>query len=69
MDRSGAGPKYGLHLSRPGNGISHYIHMEPFAKPGPMIGVDSHTTQAGCIRMIAFGAGVGDDIRDRRPLS
>src|SRR5437588_786289 len=26
--------KYGLHFSRPGNGISHYIHMERFGKPG-----------------------------------
>src|SRR5437588_696791 len=39
--------KYGLHFSRPGNGISHYIHMERFGKPGQtMLGADSHTTQA-----------------------
>jgi aconitate hydratase len=50
--------KYGLHYSRPGNGISHYIHMERFAKPGQMmVGADSHTTQAGCMGMIAIGAG------------
>jgi aconitate hydratase len=50
--------KYGLHFSRPGNGISHYIHMERFGKPGAtMIGADSHTTQAGCLGMIAIGAG------------
>jgi aconitate hydratase len=50
--------KYGLHFSRPGNGISHYIHMERFGKPGQtMVGADSHTTQAGCLGMIAIGAG------------
>jgi aconitate hydratase len=50
--------KYGLHFSRPGNGISHYIHMERYGKPGQtMIGADSHTTQAGCLGMIAIGAG------------
>ena len=50
--------KYGLHFSRPGNGISHYIHMERYGKPGQtMIGADSHTTQAGCVGMIAIGAG------------
>ncbi len=50
--------KYGLHYSRPGNGISHYIHMERYGKPGQtMVGADSHTTQAGCVGMIAIGAG------------
>lgn len=50
--------KYGLHFSRPGNGISHYIHMERFGKPGQtMLGADSHTVQGGCLGMIAIGAG------------
>src|SRR5437764_1361078 len=50
--------KYGLHFSRPGNGISHYIHMERYGKPGQtMLGADSHTTQGGCLGMIAIGAG------------
>jgi len=50
--------KYGLHFSRPGNGISHYIHMERYGKPGQtMLGADSHTTQAGCLGMVAIGAG------------
>ncbi len=50
--------KYGLHFSRPGNGISHYIHMERYGKPGQtMVGADSHTTQAGCLGMVAIGAG------------
>jgi aconitate hydratase len=50
--------KYGLHFSRPGNGISHYIHMERFGKPGDtMLGADSHTVQGGCLGMVAIGAG------------
>jgi len=50
--------KYGLYFSRPGNGISHYIHMERYGKPGQtMVGADSHTTQAGSLGMIAIGAG------------
>src|SRR5437764_11890476 len=50
--------KHGLHFSRPGNGISHYVHMERFGKPGQtMVGADSHTTQAGCVGMVAIGAG------------
>lgn len=50
--------KHGLYFSRPGNGISHYIHMERYGKPGQtMVGADSHTTQAGCLGMIAIGAG------------
>src|SRR5947209_6709751 len=50
--------KHGLYFSRPGNGISHYIHMERYGKPGQtMLGADSHTTQAGCLGMVAIGAG------------
>src|SRR5439155_23661952 len=44
--------------SRPGNGISHYIHIERFAKPGQvMVGADSHTTTSGALGMFASGAG------------
>src|SRR5947199_5018052 len=50
--------KFGAHFSRPGNGISHYIHIERFAKPGGiMVGADSHTTTSGALGMIAIGAG------------
>ena len=50
--------KYGLWYSRPGNGISHYISIERFAKPGDiMVGADSHTTTSGALGMIAIGAG------------
>jgi aconitate hydratase len=50
--------KYGAHYSRAGNGISHYISLERFAKPGQiLIGADSHTTTSGGVGMIAIGAG------------
>ena len=50
--------KYGIHYSRAGNGISHYISLERFAKPGQiLVGADSHTTTSGALGMIAIGAG------------
>ncbi len=50
--------KYGVHFSRPGNGICHQVHLERFGRPGKtLIGSDSHTPTAGGIGMLAFGAG------------
>jgi aconitate hydratase len=50
--------RYGIHYSRPGNGISHYIHLERFARPGELlVGADSHSTMAGALGMFAVGAG------------
>src|SRR6266850_1268450 len=50
--------RYGLLYSRPGNGISHYLHLERFARPGLfLLGADSHTTMAGALGMLAIGAG------------
>jgi aconitate hydratase len=50
--------KFGAWFSRPGNGISHYISLERFARPGEiMVGADSHTTTSGALGMIAIGAG------------
>lgn len=50
--------RYGLHYSRPGNGICHYLHIERFAKPGELlVGADSHTTTSGALGMFAVGAG------------
>jgi aconitate hydratase len=50
--------RYGAHFSRPGNGISHYVSLERFARPGEiLIGADSHTTTSGALGMIAIGAG------------
>src|SRR5918993_3480725 len=50
--------RYGIHYSRPGNGISHYVHLERFAKPGEvLVGADSHSTMAGAVGMFSVGAG------------
>jgi len=50
--------KYGVHFSRPGNGICHQVHLERFGKPGKtLIGSDSHTPTAGGLGMLSFGAG------------
>jgi aconitate hydratase len=49
---------YGIQYSRPGNGISHYVHLERFARPGELlVGADSHSTMAGAVGMFAVGAG------------
>src|SRR5205807_637486 len=50
--------KHGAYFSRPGNGISHYVSLERFAKPGQvLVGADSHTTTSGALGMVAIGAG------------
>src|SRR5271157_2001008 len=50
--------RFGIWYSRPGNGISHPVHMQRFGKPGEtLIGSDSHTAAAGSMGMFAFGAG------------
>ncbi len=50
--------RYGVRYSRPGNGISHYVHLERFARPGELlVGADSHSTMAGALGMFAVGAG------------
>ena len=50
--------KYGIWYSKPGNGVSHPVHMERFGKPGKtLLGSDSHTCAAGSMGMLAIGAG------------
>lgn len=50
--------KYGIWYSRPGNGVSHMVHMERFGIPGKsLLGSDSHTPAAGSMGMLAIGAG------------
>lgn len=50
--------RFGLWYSRPGNGVSHPVHMEHFGKPGKtLLGSDSHTCAAGSLGMLAIGAG------------
>ncbi|BCS53505.1 aconitate hydratase [Geobacter sp. SVR] len=53
-----AATKFGVHLSKPGNGVSHQVHLERFGVPGmTLLGADSHTPTAAGLSMIAIGAG------------
>ena len=50
--------RFGIWYSRPGNGVSHPVHMERFGIPGrTLLGSDSHTPAAGALGMLAIGAG------------
>src|SRR5436190_16379248 len=50
--------RFGLWFSRPGNGVSHPVHMQRFGKPGKtLLGSDSHTPAGGSLGMLAIGAG------------
>ncbi|MGD8378972.1 MAG: aconitase family protein, partial [Gammaproteobacteria bacterium] len=50
--------RFGVWFSRPGNGVSHPVHMERFGKPGrTLLGSDSHSCAAGSLGMLAIGAG------------
>jgi aconitate hydratase len=53
-----AAEKYGVYLSKPGNGVSHQVHLERFGVPGTtLLGADSHTPTAAGLGMLAIGAG------------
>jgi len=53
-----AAQKFGLWYSRPGNGVSHPVHMERFGIPGrSLVGSDSHSCAAGSLGMLAIGTG------------
>ena len=53
-----AAMKFGVHLSKPGNGVSHQVHLERFGVPGKtLLGADSHTPTAAGLAMLAIGAG------------
>ncbi len=53
-----AAARYGVHFSKPGNGVSHQVHMERFGVPGKtLLGSDSHTPGAAGISMLGIGAG------------
>lgn len=50
--------RFGIWYSPPGNGVSHPVHQELFAKPGKsLLGSDSHTCSAGAMGMLAIGTG------------
>ena len=53
-----AAQKFGVYLSKPGNGVSHQVHLERFGVPGTtLLGADSHTPTAAGLGMLAIGAG------------
>jgi aconitate hydratase len=53
-----AAARYGVHFSKPGNGVSHQVHMERFGVPGKtLLGADSHTPGAAGISLLGIGAG------------
>jgi aconitate hydratase len=50
--------RFGIWYSKPGNGVSHPVHMQRFGIPGKtLIGSDSHTCAAGSLGMLAIGVG------------
>ena len=50
--------KYGVYVSRPGNGICHTVHVARFGAPGKIsMGGDSHTPHGGAIGMLCIGVG------------
>src|SRR5512143_1089985 len=53
-----AAARFGVHFSKPGNGVSHQVHMERFGAPGKtLLGADSHTPGAAGVSMLGIGAG------------
>jgi aconitate hydratase len=50
--------KYGVYVSKPGNGICHAVHVARFGAPGKLsMGGDSHTPHGGSIGMLCIGVG------------
>ena len=57
-----AAKRFGVHVSRPGNGICHAVHVARFGVPGKVsMGGDSHTPHGGAIGMLCIGVGGMDD--------
>lgn len=53
-----AARRFGVWYSKPGNGVSHPVHMQHFGAPGKtLIGSDSHTCAGGSLGMLAIGTG------------
>lgn len=50
--------RFGVWYSKPGNGVSHPVHMDRFGVPGKSLaGSDSHTCAGGALGMLAIGVG------------
>ena len=56
-----AAKKFGVYVSRPGNGICHTVHVSRFGVPGKVsMGGDSHTPHGGAIGMLRNRSDSGD---------
>lgn len=50
--------RYGLHVTKQGNGICHTIMVSRFAVPGQLLfGGDSHTPHSGAVGQLSIGVG------------
>ena len=50
--------RYGVYVSRPGNGICHAVQVARFGAPGKLsMGGDSHTPHGGAVGMLCIGVG------------
>lgn len=53
-----AARRFGVWVSRPGNGICHTVHLARFGRPGKLsMGGDSHTPTGGALGMLCIGVG------------
>ena len=53
-----AAKRFGVHVSRQGNGICHTVQVSRFAVPGKIcMGGDSHTPHSGAVGMLCIGVG------------
>lgn len=53
-----AARRFGVTVSRPGNGICHAVQIARFGKPGKLsMGGDSHTPHGGALGMLCIGVG------------
>ena len=58
-----AAQKYGIGFWGPGSGIIHQVIFERYAFPGGLLlGVDSHTPNAGGLGMLGVGTGGADSV-------
>ena len=50
--------RFGLAISRPGNGICHSVYYHRLGRPGTiLVGADSHSATAGALGVLGIGAG------------
>ena len=50
--------RFGVWYNKPGNDVSHPLHMERFGIPGiSLIGSNTHTPAGGALGMLVIGSG------------